>query len=322
MSGAAWLPDPKGPKLRGIVPSLNTPFNGDGAIEEAGVARLVEHCVATGCPGALALAVAGEVGALTAAERARLTRLLEEASAGRLALVIGCSAPDFADSLAAARTVREAAAVLWQAPADATAGDLVEAVGRLSDAAGGRPVIVQDLDWAGPGLALDAIVEAAARAPAFAGIKIETVPAGPKYSAVRAALGDRLNISGGWAVAQMLDGLARGVDAFVPTGMEPVYVAIHDRFARGDADGARALFEALLPVIAFANQHIHVSIRTFKRLRAATGTFATDHCRPPVPPLDPIQAAEADRAVARALALERDVVAGRQPLATSTEPAR
>jgi len=291
--------------LRGIVPSLNTPFTTDGAVDEPSVVRLVDHCAAAGCAGMLGLAVAGEVAALTLAERERLGALLGETAAGRLALIVGVSAPDFEDSLAAARQVRSAAAVLWQAPSDVTAERLAEAVGRLSDASGERPVVVQDLDWHGPGLAMDTVVGAAEKAPAFAGIKIETVPAGPKYTAVREALGARLNVSGGWAVSQMLDGLARGVDAFVPTGMEPVYVRIHDRFAKGDEAGARTLFEALLPVLAFANQHIDVSIRFFKRLRLGRGLFGTDVCRPPVPPLDPIQSAEADRLVAHAIAVER-----------------
>jgi 4-hydroxy-tetrahydrodipicolinate synthase len=48
------------------------------------------------------------------------------------------------------------------------------------------------------------------------------VPAGPKYSAVRSVTGGRLHLSGGWAAMQMLDGLARGLDAFIPSGILPV----------------------------------------------------------------------------------------------------
>ncbi len=47
-------------RISGIVPSLNTPFHADGALDPAGLERGVEHVVAAGCAGILALALAGE----------------------------------------------------------------------------------------------------------------------------------------------------------------------------------------------------------------------------------------------------------------------
>ena len=70
---------------------------------------------------------------------------------------------------------------------------------------------------------------------------------------------------------------------------------------------ARALFESILPILAFANQHIEVSIRFFKALRHAAGLFETDACRPGVAPLDAIQTEECRRLVARALEIERSL---------------
>ncbi len=114
----------------------------------------------------------------------------------------------------------------------------------------------------------------------------------------------------------MLDGLARGVHAFMGTALDPVYVAIFRHHRAGRLDEARALFEAALPVLSFANQHIDVSIRFWKRLRRAEGVFATDRCRPPVTELDAIQSREADRLVGRALALQAAVAAAPDPAAT------
>lgn len=140
-------PCPVGP--RGIVPSLNTPFDAEGALDTASLGRLVEATVAAGCAGMLALAVAGEGASLAREEKRRAVEAILEANAGRV------------------------------------------------------PVI-----------------------------------------------------------------------------------------------------EAALPILAFATQHIDVSIRFFKQLRRAEGLFATSRCRPPVDALDPIQQAQADALIARALALQ------------------
>lgn len=108
---------------------------------------------------------------------------------------------------------------------------------------------------------------------------------------------------------QMPDALARGVHAFMPTCLDPVYVAIYDTYRRGETEKARALFERLLPIVAFSHQHIDVSIRFFKRLRQAENLFATARCRLP-PPLDAVQEAEAERMVRRAIDLQARVLDG------------
>lgn len=297
---------------RGIVPSLNTSFAADGGVDLVSYGRLIEDVVAAGCAGALLPAVAGEVGSLTRDERQGLIEAAAKQAAGRLPLIVGVSAADWQESLALAGHARSvgAAAVLWQPGAGLGRDALADGLAALG-AAGPGAVILQDLDWGGGGLALDVILSLFESVPAFRGIKVETVPAGPKYGAILAATGGRLHVSGGWAVGQMMDALARGVHAFMPTGMERIYCAIHRRYGAGQKDEARALFEAILPVLAFANQHIDVSIRFFKALRAASGLFANDACRPPVAPLDGVQAEECRRAVARALAVERDLAKDR-----------
>lgn len=291
---------------RGIVPSLNTPFAADGLIDAEAYGRLVDTVIAAGCAGMLLPAVAGEVGSLTRGERERLIEAAAARNAGRVPLIVGVSAGVWAESLGLARHARSvsADAVLWQPEAGLSEGALADGLAALGDAGPGT-VVLQDLDWGGGGLGLDVIISLFERVPAFRGIKVETVPAGPKYSAIIAATAGRLHVSGGWAVSQMMDALARGVDAFMPTGMEPIYCAIYRRYQAGRRDEARALFEAILPVLAFANQHIDVSIRFFKALRLAAGLFATEICRPPVAPLDAVQDAECRRLVDLALDIER-----------------
>lgn len=299
-SGAASNAEAVG--LRGIVTSLNTPFTSAGEVDHASLRRLVDHMVSAGM---LALAVAGEGPSLTPAEYAAALATIVAQNAGRIPLIVSVTAATVIDSRHRAGVARANGAdgILWQAPAGLPGVALQAAMAAVAEV--GPPLfMLQDLDWHGPGLAVEEIVRLFESVPTFRCLKVETVPAGPKYSAILAATQGRLHVSGGWAVSQMLDALARGVHAFMPTEMEAIYVAIYRHFHAGDVAAARALFAELLPVIAFANQHIDVSIRFFKHLRARRGLFATEHCRPPVARLDDHQHRESERLADRVFAIE------------------
>ena len=294
--------------LRGIVASLHTPFDAAGGIDMPCLLRLIDHVAEAGCTGVLATAVAGEVGSLQPEERSRLLHAVAEATRGRLALVAGVSAADLATScrLAAEAVRLGAEMILWQPPADLDADRLENGLKALAGS-GAASIMLQDLDWNGSGLDVGVIARLERRVPELTAVKIETNPAGPKYSAVRQATGERLHLSGGWAAVQMLDGLARDLDCFIPSGVLPAYVRIFDLWTRGERDAARALFERILPVISFSNQHIEVSIRFWKRVRVLTGIFATAECRA-ARPLDPVQAAEAELLAVRAISLSRELI--------------
>ncbi len=299
------MTDPCPIAMRGIVPSLNTPFTDDDRLDEAGIGRLVDATVASGAVGMLVLAFAGEQGSLSAAERERAINLIVARNAKRIPVVMSVTSADVATSTALAQVARAAGAdgVCWQSPAGLDDAAVMDGAARIADA-GPELFMLQDLDWGGGGLKLDTILRMFERVTRFKCLKVETVPAGPKYSAVLAATGGRLHVSGGWAVSQMPEALARGVHAFMPTSMDHIYVRIHRLFHDGREAEARALFERLLPVLAFTQAHLHVSIRVFKMIRHRQGIFATDRCRPPVPELDAFQRREADALVARAIALD------------------
>lgn len=295
--------------MRGIVPSLNTPFDAANQVDLAAVAKLVDVTLQAGVAGLLVLAVAGEQSTLSRGEKTAVAEAIVARTARRVPVVVSVTHDDIAESLALAAMAHRAGAdgVCWQTPRGATGAAVIEAAKRVADA-GPDLLMIQDLDWGGGGLALADIEALFAAVPQFRSLKVETVPAGPKYTRVLAATGGALHVAGGWAVMQMPEALARGVHAFMPTGLDPLYVAIHRAWVAGDQAGARAIFERALPLLAFTNQHIDVSIRTWKRYRWRGGIFATDHCRAPAP-LDPIQSAEADRVIAAALALDREFAA-------------
>ena len=253
----------------------------------------------------LILAVAAETASLTLPEKRLVAQTFLAQTAGRVPVIIGCSSAEQADRVALAAMAREFGAqiMLCQAPAGLGGEALVAQMAALTQV--GPPVLmVQDLDFAGPGLPLADILLLREQLPAFQCLKIEVALPGPKYSAVLEATQGALHVSGGWAAAQMLEALHRGVHAFIPTAMDAIYVAIYRHFQAGDVAGARALHEQLTPVLAFSNQHLDTSIRFFKHLRHREGLFATPLCRAGVRPLDEHQMRELELNVERVLAMQ------------------
>ncbi|MBL6945131.1 MAG: dihydrodipicolinate synthase family protein [Rhodospirillales bacterium] len=301
------MDDPCPVKIRGLIPSLNTPFDEGGELDIDSLRRVVDYTAEHGCAGLLAIAVAGETRSLTPDEVDTISAVVVEQANARLPVILGVSADDQDERLRRAARARTLGAdgILCQAPAAPDAQARANWLAAIADA-GPDLLMVQDLDWSGPGLALDEIVTLFDRIEQFQCLKIEVVPAGPKYSAVLEATDGRLHVSGGWAAAHMMDAMARGVHALMNTEFEPVYGAIYRLYMAGRVEEAYALFERLLPILVFTHQHLDVSIRFHKMQRRENGIFTTDVCRPPTRPLDPVQRAEAERylAVARELISE------------------
>lgn len=296
---------------RGIIPSMNTPFLADGSIDFDSICRSVDAVLAAGVSGLLVLAVAGETASLSTDEKQQVARCVMHQVAGRVPIIVGCSSEHQAQRLALAAMARAlgADAMLCQLPDGVTGQELLTQMRALTQV-GPAQLVLQDLAFHGTGLALDDLLQLRAQLPQLAGVKIEVQLPGPKYSAILQATRGDLHVSGGWAAAQMLEALHRGVHAFIPTVMDAIYVAIHRRFVAGDRVGARDLHERLAPVLAFSNQHIDVSIRFFKRLRQREGLFHTDMCRAPVRPLDSHQQRECDVQIDRVLQLQAALAAG------------
>jgi dihydrodipicolinate synthase/N-acetylneuraminate lyase len=305
--------------LDGIVPILQTPFAEGGSLDVVSLRRLADHVVMAGAAGLIYPAVASEVSKLSSEERRTGLETVLTRVGGRIPVFAGVSAASLEESCSLARhaEVSGAAGVLVQAPM-AVAADpigLRDFFHRLASSTG-LTLMIQDLDWQGGGMPLELIRQLFEELSTFRCIKVETVPAGPKYSRILAATEGRLHVSGGWAVTQMLDGLERGVHAFMPEGsMVTIYRTIMARFASGELEGARQLFESLLPILAFSNQHIDISVQFFKRVLVAKGVFGTATVRPPILELDSIQERAGSELARRILSLEASL--GRAPAASS-----
>jgi 4-hydroxy-tetrahydrodipicolinate synthase len=270
--------------LRGIVVSLNTPYDDQGAVDLPALERLVDWHIGQGAAGFLAPAYAGEVYDLSFSERLEIYRAVRSASAGRAELFAGATAEEEKTSR---RAVEEASrlgadGVLLEVPLDLKGrnADVLAYFRRMAEV--GMPTLmIQDWDWSGPGMDVPLVKELFETIPAFRCLKVEVRPAGPKYTAVIEATDGRLHVSGGWAADQMLESLDRGVDVIMPTAMTGLYRRVYDCWHRGERDEAREIFKSILPVLAFTRQHIDVSVHFYKRLFHRLGIFRTTRTRRP-----------------------------------------
>ncbi|MET8998481.1 4-hydroxy-tetrahydrodipicolinate synthase [Amycolatopsis sp. NPDC004169] len=90
--------------------AMVTPMQPGGALSEPGLARLVEHLLATGCDGLVVGGTTGESPTLSEAEAAGLVRAAAARVAGRARVIAGVGTYDTASSIRRAREAEEAGA--------------------------------------------------------------------------------------------------------------------------------------------------------------------------------------------------------------------
>lgn len=303
------------PLPSGIIPVVQTAFDTEGRIDETSVRSLMRDAIGAGAVGLLLPVVASEVAVLSTEERQRLLQIAMEENAGRVALIVGASSDDpavcrtfgrLATGVGASAWLIAAPQRMYREPAGSLLAFFREAAGDID-----VPLLIQDLQFDGPGLPIETMAELRRALPQLIGFKIETLPTGPKLTRAREALGGGLHLSGGWAVPQLIEALDRGVDAMIPeSSMVRVYTRIFNLHRSGRRDEAVHLFRRLLPVLAFSNQDLLTSVAFFKRLLKRKGIFAGDTLRLAGFAWDRYNARIADELIDLYLALEAEVTSG------------
>lgn len=293
--------------LFGIVTVLNTPFTKDNEIDLHSLRQNVRKALKAGVAGFLVPAMASEVYKLSTDERLMMVDTVLEEVNDKVPVIAGAGEPDLtkAKHLLKLYIDRGCKNVLFQIPYTnaETFGEQFMRMAELQPAM----IMLQDWDVGGYGLPDDLIAKLFDEVEAFRCLKVETIPAGVKYSRVLEMTNGRLHVSGGWAVSQMIEGLRRGVHAFMPTGMHFTYCRIYREYANGNHAEAERLFQSLIPVLAFSNQHLDISIHFFKHLLHQQGIYSTAAVRTPILEFDKIHGAVAQPLISRVIELENSI---------------
>lgn len=290
--------------LEGIVTVLNTPFTHNNKIDLNALQRNVLEAIKAGVAGFLVPAMASEVYQLSESERVQMVATVLEVVEDRVPVIAGAGETDICKSKKTLKSYLDLGCknVLFQIPFT-NERQFNDHFMNLADLAP-EMIMLQDWDASGYGLPDELICDLFNNVEAFRCLKIETVPAGVKYSRILKLTDGRLNISGGWAVTQMIEGLQRGVHAFMPTGMHYCYVAIYEYFKNGNLQEAEKLFREIVPILAFSNQHLDISIHFFKRLLFRQGIYPNSNVRQPILPFDEIHAKIAEKHIDDVMRIE------------------
>lgn len=274
----------------GVMGVLQTPFLETREIDWNSYERLIGEALAAGIDGFLVPAIASENAWLSVDEKVLLARKVQETVSGKVPIfwAAGSTDPSICQRVIKEAEVHGATGCVVAVPSHLYAQrDLIPAF--FKEVALGMRICLMIQDWepGGTGLTLETIRTLHESIPQFRAIKVETLPAGPKYSAILKEFGGELHVSGGWAVQQYIEGLDRGVHAMIPEcSMIRIYKRIDSLHRAGLREDAKALFWRLLPVLAFTNQELDTSIRFFKRLLVSKGIFQTPAVRLQSPVFD------------------------------------
>jgi dihydrodipicolinate synthase/N-acetylneuraminate lyase len=286
---------------------LNTPFTERGEVDFHSMVANVKEALDAGVKGFLVPAMASEVYKLSYRERLELIENTIVAVNGKVPVFAGLGSNDV---IRAKNMLKDCLTMgcmhaLFQIPFK-NPDQFKSHFFQLADL---HPevIMLQDWDMEGYGLPDQVIMELFEQVDGFRCLKVEVVPAGVKYSRMLALTGGLLHISGGWAVNQMIEGLRRGVHAFMPTGMHYIYTQIYNDYISGRIVQAARLFNRILPVIAFSNQHLDISIHFFKRLMKTKKIFMTEMVREPSIGFDVIHQAIADQHIRRVIRIENEI---------------
>jgi 4-hydroxy-tetrahydrodipicolinate synthase len=288
----------------GVLSITPTPFTDDGAVDVAGLPRLVEFFIGCGVAGLTLMGLMGEAPALTNDERRQVIEGVVAAAAGRVPIIVGCSHAVTRQAAALARQAEAlgAAAVMVMPPPaagfdrDAVVDDHFRTVSEAT----GLPLIIQDYPpGSGTVLTPAHIADLFEKVERFQVLKLEEAPSPLKIAQVRALLGDRLPIFGGLGGLYYLDELAQGARGTMTGFAYPdVLAAIFAAHRRGDTDRAAQLFDRCLPLIVFEYQpHIGLAIR--KELLRRRGALASAVARVAPARLDEVTRARLEAVVRR-----------------------
>jgi 4-hydroxy-tetrahydrodipicolinate synthase len=294
----------------GIMPAMNTPFTEDERIDLDGLQKHINNAIEAGICGFLIPVVASEVNKLNFEERNQIIEAALEANNNRVPLIGGASALSKEECLENVKNLLRfnPDCILVNIPYqnDEQYVDYVKSVAALDP----PMLMIQDYDIHGGGAPAPLLVNLFEKIDCFRCVKVETLPAGPKYTAIIEAAGNKLHVSGGWGVSQLIDAWDRGVHSMASTGMHEPYCKIYELYKKGRRDKAVKLYEKIQPVIAFSNQYTDISIHFFKHLLYRQGIYKTPRVRQPIIDYDRHFRRIGDEMIDKALDIINEVKSG------------
>ncbi|MFK4761342.1 dihydrodipicolinate synthase family protein [Microbacterium sp. ZW T5_45] len=278
------------PTLHGLMPILATPFDEAGALDRAGLRRLVEFQLASGVDGVAVFGMASEGFALTTDERRTILDDVVGIVGGQVPVIAGVNGTSTATSIEQARLAEaggaDALMVLPPFMVKPPAATLIDFYGDVA-ASTSLSVMVQDAPGV-TGVAMSpALIAELAHLENVDSVKVEAPPTAPKVGAVVDAIGDAgFTVLGGQNAQFCLEEYARGAVGTMPACEFPDLLGpVLADFVAGRVDEARAGFRRMLPLVLIGLQG-GIAWAVHKEILVARGIIEHATVRYPAARLD------------------------------------
>jgi len=264
----------------GVYVIAVTPFLPDGAVDMDSTDRMVDFYLDAGATGLTVLGIMGEAPKLTGAESAAFVNRIVARVAGRVPVIVGVSAPGFAQMEGLTKAVMDsgAAGVMIAPPGHLRTDDQIvgyyhQAVEFIGDA----PFVVQDFPLVtGVQMSVPVIARIVRDLPTCVCLKHEDWPGLEKIGTLRkeGTLNRRISILCGNGGVFLPEEMARGADGAMTGFAYPeMMVSVVNNHLAGTPDRGRDLFDAYLPLARFEQQPgLGLAIR--KHVLAKRGVIA------------------------------------------------
>ena len=292
---------------RGVYVIAPTPFTGDGALDLDSTDRMIDFFLEAGADGLTVLGMMGEAPKLTLEESFTFVRRVLARVKGRVPVIVGVSAPGFAQMGALSETVMGAGAsgVMVAPPGTLRSDDqivgyyrqVVETVGEAT------PLVLQDFPLVtNVFVPVSVILSIVKELPSCVCLKHEDWPGLAKIAALRAASdagARRISILCGNGGLFLPEELARGADGAMTGFAYPeMMIEVCRLHAGGQPDRARDVFDAYLPLARYEQQPgLGLALR--KHTLAKRGIIAEPKLRRPGPSLSAADIAELETLIER-----------------------
>ncbi len=284
----------------GVYVIAVTPFLPDGAVDHASIDRMVDFYLEAGATGLTILGMMGEAPKLTPEESLAVVRQVLERVAGRVPVVVGVSAPGFAQiaALSAAAMEAGAAGVMIAPPGSLRTDDQIVAYYRQAvEFIGDTPFVLQDFPLVtGVQMSVPVIARIVEELPSCVCLKHEDWPGLDKIGALRAEgrLNRRISILCGNGGVFLPEEMGRGADgAMTGFAFPEMMVDVVRHMQAGEKARAHDLFDAYLPLARYEQQPGQ-GLAVRKYVLARRGVIGHDTLRRPGAGLNPATRAEVD----------------------------
>jgi 4-hydroxy-tetrahydrodipicolinate synthase len=286
---------------RGVYVIAVTPFTDNGAMDAAGIDRMVDFYVGCGAAGITVLGMMGEAPKLTHEESVALTRQVVRRAG--LPVVVGVSAPGFASMAALTRASMDAGAagVMIAPPATLRTDDQIVAYyGNAAEAIGrDLPFVIQDYPYATGVVFTPSVIRRIVEDnPSCVMLKHEDWPGLDKITALRGFMVDGsmrpISILCGNGGLFLPHEIERGADgAMTGYAFPEMLVELQRLIGMGRRTAAHDLFDRHLPLLRY-EQQAGLGLAVRKYVLKRRGVITSDAQRKPGSRLSPESVAEVE----------------------------